>query len=135
MRTMNWEPEWHPQKRFLTKAVNQNYKSYRMGESYEDMDPPRQCLLQQTHLELNYSSVDTAENLEKKRRCRTTCLIKIKPPGHMTPMSAGRFNHREENLLTSLALNECTEKLHRKIQRPHRRIARSRAYQRTINII
>ena len=64
---MNWEPEWHPQKIFLTKAVNQDYESDITGDIYEDKDPPRQCLLQQTHLDLNYSSVDTADNLEKPK--------------------------------------------------------------------
>ena len=64
---MNWEPEWHPQKIFLTKAVKQDYESDRMVESYEDRDPPQQGLLQQTHLDLNYSSVDIAENLEKTK--------------------------------------------------------------------
>ena len=40
--------------------------------------------------------------------------LKIKIPGKIPPIPAGRLTQREENFITSTALNECADKRYRK---------------------
>ena len=62
-------------------------------------------------------------------------LLKIKNPGQIPPVPEGRLTQKDENFLTSTALNEFNDERHRKICKSDKTIARSGAYRWTIDII
>ena len=68
----------------------------------------------------------------KHQRCRTMHSIKLKPHGRYQLLrNAGK--KIKEDLIDSISLKECTEKVRGKIYRPDRRISHSGVYQCTIN--